>query len=301
MFRFPQYPGPRRILSTPLAHETSATASQRRSDGGPCTAPRTRVNPSVATFPSADDTTAAPPPSEGAESPSPSDDRSPGAEESSPPGENGGSESGGSGYSGDSIDDPEPPPGPVTSYLSDLDPVGGLGNYKHTGTATVQRTTYGNSVIFSLNSFNGGAKTVTYNIPAGEKEFRATVGLDEKTESGCTVFSQVSFDGNPVNSGFTLPVGRTRDVVEKVGDAGRLTVTVNGVESPSGKVNGTCRAVWGTPGSADGCCPFPRPYEGPVPWAMPASASRGKRDPQPRPVPRLVVRPGPYTERRSGV
>lgn len=200
---------------------------------------------SVATFPSADDTTTAPPPSEGTESPSPSDGRSPGAEESSPPGENGGSESGGGGDSGGSIDDPEPPPGPVTSYLSDLDPVGGLGNYKHTGTATVQRTTYGNSVIFSLNSFNGGAKTVTYNIPAGKKEFRATVGLDEKTESGCTVFFQVSFDGNPVNSGFTLPVGQTRDVVEKVGDAGRLTITVNGVESPSGKVNGTCRAVWG--------------------------------------------------------
>ncbi|MEU0695181.1 NPCBM/NEW2 domain-containing protein [Streptomyces niveus] len=200
---------------------------------------------SVATLPSPDDTTPAPPPSEGTESPSPSDGRSHGTDESSPPGENGGSEPGGSGGTGGSIDDPEPPPGAVTSYLSDLDPVGGLGNYKHTGTATVQRTTYGNSVIFSLNSFNGGAKTVTYNIPAGKKEFRATVGLDEKTESGCTVFFQVSFDGNPVNSGFTLPVGRTREVVEKVGGADRLTITVNGVDSPSGKVNGTCRAVWG--------------------------------------------------------
>ncbi|WP_164252758.1 NPCBM/NEW2 domain-containing protein [Streptomyces sp. S4.7] len=196
---------------------------------------------SVATLPSADGTTPAPPPSEETSSASPS----PGADEPSPPGENGDEGPGGSGGAAGSSADPQSPPGPVTSYLSDLDPVGGLGNYKHTGAATVQRTTYGNSVIFSLNSFNGGAKTVTYNVPAGKKEFRATVGLDERTESGCTVFFQVSFDGNPVDSGFTLPVGQTREVVEKIGGAGRLTITVNGVDSPTGKVNGTCRAVWG--------------------------------------------------------
>ncbi|MFD5894623.1 NPCBM/NEW2 domain-containing protein [Streptomyces sp. NPDC060366] len=198
---------------------------------------------SVAPLPSADETTPAPSPSEETPSPSPPDGTSGGAGESSPPGENGGSGTGGSGGAGGSGG--TEPPGPVTSYLSDLDPVGGLGNYKHTGPATVQRTTYGNSVVFSLNSFNPGAKTVTYNIPAGVKEFHATVGLDEKTESGCRVFFQVSLDGNPVDKGFTLPVGRTREVIEKIGDAGRLMITVNGVESPSGKTNGICRAVWG--------------------------------------------------------
>jgi len=144
---------------------------------------------------------------------------------------------------GDGEDGGVPQPG--IRYLSNLRPVGGLGNHKSTGPAVMRQKTYGNSVIFSMKQFSPGRKDVTYNVPAGVNTFKATVGLDDETMDGFSVFFQVSRDGNAVDSGFTLRAGETKAVSEDVSGTRHLTISVEGVEAPDGVVNAPCRAVWG--------------------------------------------------------
>ena len=151
---------------------------------------------------------------------------------------NGSSSDGSSSGDGSAV---APQSGPF--YLSDLKPVGGLGNDKRTGAAELASGTYGNSVIFSPRYFGSQRLDVTYNIPQGTKTFAATVGLDQETPDGTKVFFELS---GAARDSFTLVPGQTHEVNKGIAGTGRVTLTVEVLARPSGDaVNSLCRAVWG--------------------------------------------------------
>lgn len=141
-------------------------------------------------------------------------------------------------------DDAAPQP-PKVRYLADLDPIGGLGNWKSTGAAQMRQRTYGNSVVFSPNYFNSTKLDLTYNVPLGMRYFDATVGLDDRTGVDSSVFFQVELDGSPADSGFTLGVDGTKQLHMPLGGAQRLTIRIEVLKRGPDAVNADLHAVWG--------------------------------------------------------
>lgn len=145
---------------------------------------------------------------------------------------------------------PEPPPVsaptipvvvvPSTQYLTDMDPVGGWGNWMTQGADTMHQITYARSVICKLDDMNATSIPIEFTIPSGAKIFDAFVGLDDNTPSGDKADFQVSLDGNVV-SDQTLGVGATYHEHIPLGGAYRLTITMILVNDSAGIGHG----VWG--------------------------------------------------------
>ncbi|HEY5835408.1 NPCBM/NEW2 domain-containing protein [Streptomyces sp.] len=134
---------------------------------------------------------------------------------------------------------------PDVVYLSSLDPIGGLGNWKTTGSAGMGQKTYGNGIIFTPNYFNSQRLDLTFTIPSGMKHFKATVGLDDRTAPGATVFFQIQRNETPVDSGFTLGVDGRQEVNPLITGAHRLTIMVEVTKRAPDSINAPLHAVWG--------------------------------------------------------
>ncbi|MFP3986772.1 NPCBM/NEW2 domain-containing protein [Streptomyces sp. E11-3] len=149
---------------------------------------------------------------------------------------------------GSSPEDREAPrvaPQQMTHYLSGLDPVGGLGNFKSTGASKMNGTTYANSVRFHPSYFQSNPLSVTYNVPAGTKSLKADVGLDDETLDGYEVHFEVKRNDGSVVFQETLRAGAVHDVDKKVSGVRRITITVKVIARPSDAINNRFRAVVG--------------------------------------------------------
>ncbi|WP_405586713.1 NPCBM/NEW2 domain-containing protein [Streptomyces sp. NBC_01190] len=178
--------------------------------------------------------------------PSPSDSPSPtdfstDSEETAPPTTGGGDDPPASG--GD--DTGGVAPQPDVRYLSDLDPIGGLGNGESTGSMEMRQQPYGNSVEFSPSYFGAQRLSLTYNIPLHMRYFDATVGLDDRTGVESSVFFQVERNESPVDSGFTLGVDGTKNLHLPISGFQRITITIEVMKRGPDAVNAKLHAVWG--------------------------------------------------------
>lgn len=134
---------------------------------------------------------------------------------------------------------------PSLVYCSDLVPIGGLGNWEAMESADMGGKTYGNSLIFAPSSFVSARLTMTFNIPAGMRHFRATVGFDDRTLDGAAAFFQIELGQTPVDAGFTLNTGQQKPVDVNITGAQHLTIEVEITERPGGVVNPPLHAMWG--------------------------------------------------------
>ncbi|MGW5343494.1 NPCBM/NEW2 domain-containing protein [Streptomyces sp. NPDC004050] len=139
----------------------------------------------------------------------------------------------------------EPAARPRLQYLSTLEPIGGLGNWKRTGSVDMGGRTYGNSIVFASSQSPSKRMTLTYNIPAGMRHFKVAAGLDDRSPDGNAVFFQIDCDGTPVDSGFTLRVGEERSIDLSVAGARRLTIEAEVTLRPFETTNAPLRTVWG--------------------------------------------------------
>ncbi|WP_412078852.1 NPCBM/NEW2 domain-containing protein [Streptomyces xanthophaeus] len=139
----------------------------------------------------------------------------------------------------------EPAARPRLQYLSALEPIGGLGNWKRTGSVDMGGRTYGNSIVFASSQSPSKRMTLTYNIPVGMQHFKVTAGLDDRSPDGNAVFFQIDRDGTPVDSGFTLRVGEERPIDLSVAGARRLTIKAEVTLRPFETTNAPLRTVWG--------------------------------------------------------
>ncbi|MGW4687943.1 NPCBM/NEW2 domain-containing protein [Streptomyces sp. NPDC004244] len=139
----------------------------------------------------------------------------------------------------------EPAARPRLQYLSALEPIGGLGNWKRTGSVDMGGRTYGNSIVFASSQSPSKRMTLTYNVPVGMQHFKVAAGLDDRSPDGNAVFFQIDRDGTPVDSGFTLRVGEERSIDLPVAGARRLTIEAEVTLRPFETTNAPLRAVWG--------------------------------------------------------
>lgn len=143
----------------------------------------------------------------------------------------------------------EPPPdatlAPQLRYLTDIEPIGGYGNFTSEDSAQLNETVLSESIVFSPGVFNKNLKDLTFNIPAGLDKFEATLGLRDDTLPGYIAHVDIRRRDGSTVANVTLRVGEVHNVTENVGGAGAITIKVSVVEWDPDAVNSRPRIVVG--------------------------------------------------------
>jgi hypothetical protein len=135
----------------------------------------------------------------------------------------------------------------MVRYLTDLEEVDGTVWEGEVSTIGVNKVTCNNSMTVSLNTFNGGNKISTWNIPAGSKNFTTKLGLDNRTEDGVTALFQIYVDDSPVNSGYSVGVLTVKDVKVDLSGARRIKLVVRGTGNGGAGPGHVGDATWCDP------------------------------------------------------
>ncbi|WP_406007230.1 hypothetical protein OG440_14325 [Streptomyces sp. NBC_00637] len=130
-------------------------------------------------------------------------------------------------------------------YLTDIGPIGGYGNNEREDVSRLGDTPLTKSIVFSPGVFGKEVKALSFNIPTGLTEFKATVGLDGETLPDYVAQVDVKRrDGSTVSS-LTLRSGEVHAVSEKVTGAGLITIEVTILEWASDAINSRPHVVVG--------------------------------------------------------
>lgn len=130
-------------------------------------------------------------------------------------------------------------------YLTDVDPIGGYGNWTREDVAVVAENVLSQSIVFAPSLFSQAPKKLAFKVPSGLGGFRATIGLDDETLPGYVAQVLITRQDGSTVAGRTLRPGEPFEVTESVAGAGTITITLSIVEWASDAVNSRPHVVVG--------------------------------------------------------